>query len=140
MYRNLIGSAMCLAILFLPARAADEPAHGHHTKCAKACADCALSCAHCNAHCTHLVVEGSKHHGKTMRLCNDCSTICSAAAAIVGRAGPLSVTVCESCAKACDECAKGCEAFKDDKHMADCAKACRDCAKACREMIEHAKH
>jgi hypothetical protein len=115
-------------------------AHGPHTVCAKACAECTLHCDSCFAHCSHLVADGKKEHMSTMYLCNDCATTCAAAAQIVSRNGPLSATICESCAKACDTCGAACEKHPADEHMAACAKACRTCATACRDMIKHAGH
>jgi hypothetical protein len=115
-------------------------AHSHFDVCAKACADCMLHCDSCHHHCAHLVAEGKKEHFNTMRLCSDCAAVCAAAARVTSGHGPLSVTICESCAKACDTCAAACEKTPSDEHMAACAKACRACAKACRDMIEHAGH
>jgi len=110
----------------------------HFDPCAKACTDCQLSCHSCHHHCEELVVAGKKEHVKTMRLCSDCGDVCAIAANIVSRQGPLSVTVCESCAKACDECGKACAQFPDDEHMKKCADECKKCAAACRQMIQHA--
>jgi hypothetical protein len=114
--------------------------HGDHfTKCAKACADCMLECEMCARHCADMVIKGESKHAHTMGTCVDCADLCAAAAKIVGRKGPMSVTTCEACAKVCDVCGKACEEFPKDAHMKKCAKACRDCAKACREMVKHAK-
>jgi hypothetical protein len=115
-------------------------AHSHFDVCAKACADCMLQCDSCQHHCAHLVAEGKKDHFNTLRLCGDCAAVCAAAARITSGHGPLSTTICDSCAKACDTCGAACEKFPSDEHMTSCAKACRACAKACRDMIEHAGH
>ena len=109
----------------------------HFADCAKACADCSNSCASCYHHCMNLVIAGKMDHIKNMVLCNDCGEVCSTAAKLTSRHSPLSVVVCEVCAKTCDVCEAACTKFSDDKHMTDCAKACRDCAAACREMIKH---
>ena len=113
--------------------------HGPFSACAKACAQCMLACDSCHHHCERLVAEGKKDHVKTMRLCNDCGAICAVAAQLASRDGPLSVTLCDACAKACDTCGAACKKFEDE-HMQACAKACAACAKACRDMIEHAGH
>jgi hypothetical protein len=149
MYRRILMGLLGAAVLALAAaptqgqdkdKVAPPHAHGPHAICARACADCALHCDSCFHHCAHLVVEGKKDHAAAAVLCNDCATVCGAAAHIVGRHGPLSVTICESCAKSCDVCAESCEKFPSDEHMAACAKSCRACAKACREMITHVGH
>lgn len=114
-----------------------EHEHGHFNVCAKACANCQLLCHSCHHHCEELVADGKKQHVKTMKLCSDCGDICALAANIVSRHGPLSVTVCEACAKACDDCGKACAQFADDEHMKKCAQECQKCAAACREMIKH---
>ena len=118
----------------------EKPAHEHdehYSACAKACGICAMQCSSCQHHCAHLVRDGKKDHFRTMRLCQDCSLICGVSTNVTSNHGPLSVTLCEACAKACDECGAACEKFPDDKHMAACAKSCRDCAKECREMLKH---
>ncbi len=151
MYRRIGMGVLGLALLALvgpagvPTRAEDAAekashAHGYFDVCAKACADCQLQCDSCHHHCAHLVAEGKKDHFATMRLCNDCAAVCAVSARIASGHGPLSVTICESCAKACDICGAACEKHPSDEHMVKCAKACRDCAKACRDMIQHAGH
>jgi hypothetical protein len=138
---------LAVAVCVLASRAApvDEPKAGHEhaahfMQCAKACADCMRECESCARHCARLISEGKKDHMLTLGTCADCGDICATAAKIVSRPGPLSVTICESCAKACDMCGAACEKFSSDEHMTRCAKACRDCATACREMIKHAGH
>lgn len=142
--RGALGAAvLALLGLAVPLAGADDKPHehgGHFAKCAKACAVCMLECESCQTHCGRLVLEGKKDHVKTMRLCGDCGSICATAAKITSRQGPLSVTLCDACAKACDTCGAACAKFPDDAHMAKCAKACKDCAAACREMIKHAGH
>ena len=106
-------AALAAVLVFLarvPVRADEKPSHHHemHEKCAKACFDCSRECASCFHHCTHLVADGKKEHTKTLHLCNDCATICAAAGQVAGRAGPLSVTLCDACAKACDTCGEAC--------------------------------
>jgi hypothetical protein len=150
MRRVVLGiAAVALAFWAFGARAADEKSadreHAHHLSgphaaCARACADCMLQCDSCHHHCERLVAQGKKEHVKTMRLCDDCGAICAVAARVTSRDGPLSVTICDSCAKACDTCGATCKKFPDDEHMKTCAKACDACAKACREMIKHAGH
>src|SRR5689334_9851341 len=118
MYRRtamgMLGAAL-LALAGLPTQAQDKDkvapphAHGPYHDCARACAHCALHCDSCFHHCAHLVAEGKKEHRKSMNLCNDCGTVCGAAAHIVARHGPTSVTVCEACAKVCDACGDACE-------------------------------
>jgi hypothetical protein len=152
MYRRVVlgvlgAAALVLAGLGGPATRGDDKdagkaphAHGMHAKCARACAECMLHCESCFHHCGHLALEGKKEHAHTAVTCNDCGEICAAAAKIVGRGGLMSVTICESCAKACDMCGEACEKMPDDEHMKACAKSCRECATACREMIKHAGH
>lgn len=152
MYRRIVMGLIAAALLAVvgpaavPTRAQEKAekaiphVHGPHVACAKACAECTLHCDSCFHHCSRLILEGKKEHARTMYLCNDCATTCAAAAQIVSRNGPLSVTICESCAKACDICGEACEKVPSDEHMTACAKACRACAKACRDMIEHAGH
>jgi hypothetical protein len=97
-------------------------------------------CEMCARHCADLVAAGRKEHLKTLGTCADCAEFCAAAARIVSRNGPMSVTICEACAKACDTCGAACEKFASDEHMRRCAQECRECAKACRDMIQHAGH
>ena len=106
-------------------------------QCAKACTDCLRECESCAHHCAHLVAAGKKDHLRTLGTCADCAELCTAAGKIVSRHGPLTGTICESCAKACAACAAECEKVAEDEHMKRCAKACRDCEKACRDMLDH---
>ena len=121
-----------------------EPSDHNHggpfEACAKVCADCMRECESCSDHCARLVASGQKEHLTTLQSCADCAEFCAAAAKITSRHGPLSVIICEACAKACDVCGAACAKMPDDKHMQECAKACRDCAKACRDMIKHVGH
>jgi hypothetical protein len=146
---NLLGGLglLAVAVFVLGSRGApaDEPKigheHGEHfMHCAKACADCTRECESCARHCAMLTAEGKKDHLRTLGTCADCGDICSTAAKIVARPGPMSVTICEACAKACDACGAACEKFATDEHMTRCAKACRECAQACRDMIKHVGH
>jgi hypothetical protein len=139
-WTSLVLAAMVLAASGDRAMPAGDQPEGHgnmFAACAKACAECTNSCASCYHHCVHLVSAGKSDHRKALVLCNDCSEVCSTAAKLTSRHSPLSVTVCDGCAKACDECRATCEKFSQDRHMTDCAKACQDCAAACREMIKH---
>jgi hypothetical protein len=121
----------------------DEPQHhphnAHMQHCAKACADCMRTCEACARHCANLVAEGQKDHMMTLGTCTDCGDICGAAAKIVAREGPLSIVVCEACAKVCNTCGAACEKFPNDQHMTECAKTCRECEKACQQMVDAAK-
>jgi Domain of Unknown Function (DUF326) len=116
---------------------ADDPHAAKFEQCAKACADCLRECESCAHHCANLVASGKKDHLRTLGTCADCAEVCTAAAKVVSRHGPLTGTICESCAKACDMCAAECEKHANDEHMKRCAKACRDCATACRDMLKH---
>ena len=118
----------------------DDKHSAHSEQCAKACTDCLHECESCAHHCANLVASGQKDHLRALGTCADCADVCTAAAKVVSRHGPLTGTICESCAKACDLCAAECEKHSQDEHMKRCAKACRDCAKACRDMIKHLGH
>jgi len=119
------------------ARKMDDKHVAQFEHCAKACTDCLRECASCAHHCALLVASGQKDHLRTLRTCADCAEVCTAAAKIVSWYGPLSATMCESCATACDRCAAECEKHGNDEHMQRCAIVCRDCAKACRDMLKH---
>ena len=116
---------------------ANQQHAAHFDKCAKACTDCLRECESCAHHCAQLVAAGKKDHLRTLGTCADCAELCTAAGKIVSRHGPLTGTICESCAKACAACAAECEKVAEDEHMKRCAKACRDCEKACRDMLDH---
>jgi len=120
--------------------APDDHHGGAFMTCAKACNDCQRECDSCARHCAGKVADGKKEHMKTLGTCADCAEICSAAARITAHRGPMSVTICEACAKACDTCGDACGEFKDDDHMKRCSDECKKCAKACREMVKHAAH
>src|SRR5436190_23643327 len=88
--------------------------HGaHYAACAKACNECQRECDSCALHCAKMLREGKKDHMRTLGTCMDCAEFCSAAARITSRHGPLSVTMCEGCAKACDTCGAACEKFSE---------------------------
>jgi hypothetical protein len=141
---GLMAAGLVLGGLSAPAqnqKADSRPhdAHAYH-ECAAACNACQLQCDSCARHCAELVAEGKKEHLTTLGTCADCANFCSAAAQIVARRGPLSVTTCQACAKACAVCGAACEKFPDDEHMKRCAQECRKCEKACLAMVEHAGH
>jgi len=140
-----LGFALAIigVVVFAPQGRAQEKKGDHmeHSEmmqaCAKACSDCQRACDLCGTHCAHLLTEGKKEHLATLRSCQDCATVCTAAAQIVARGGPVSVLICECCAKACDTCGTACERFPDDKHMKACAEECRKCEKSCQMMVKH---
>jgi hypothetical protein len=86
-----------------------------------------------------MVAMGKKDNLEAIGTCTDCAEFCAAASRIVSRSGPMSATICESCAKACDICAAVCEQFDYDNQMRRCAEQCRNCAAACRDMLKHVK-
>src|SRR5438067_13800452 len=119
MYRRtrlgVLAALLAVAVLAWPqVRADDKDADkGHHQHafdaCAKACNECQRQCDSCFKHCLALIAEGKKEHARTAQTCNDCGEVCAVAARVVSRQGPLSVSVCEGCAKACDVCGDACE-------------------------------
>lgn len=118
---------------------ARESHAAHFQTCAKACADCMRECEACARYCAQMVAVGKKDHMESIGTCMDCAEFCAAASRIVSRPGPMSATICESCAKACEICATACEQFDYDNHMRRCAEQCRNCATACRDMLKHLK-
>lgn len=140
--RIVLGTLLCVLALVGwatdKAVAAQQHAHGHFDKCAKACTDCLRECEACAHHCALMVADGKKEHLKTLGTCADCGDFCALAAKVVSRHGPMAIPTCEACARACDICGAACEKFPDDDHMKRCDRACRDCAKACREMVMQA--
>jgi len=85
-----------------------------------------------------MLAEGKKEHRTSLESCLDCAAFCSVAASIVSRRGPMSDTICKSCAEACDRCAKECEKHAaHDAEMKHCGEECRRCEKACRAMLAH---
>jgi len=143
-YPNMLALAGLVAIGFTFTASADEKRaveadkhSGMHMECAKACNDCQRECDDCVLHCTEMLVAGKKEHARILGTCNDCANLCSVAAQIVARQGPMSMTICDACAKACNTCAATCEKFPDDEQMKRCALECRKCEKACREMLKH---
>jgi hypothetical protein len=118
-------------------KAKDQAHQTYYMECAKACTMCLRECESCAHHCAHLLTEGKKEHLRTLGTCADCAEFCGSAAKITSRHGPMTVSICEACAKACDLCGTECEKSPDDEHMKQCAQACRKCERACREMVQH---
>lgn len=114
-----------------------NPHGAAYATCAKACGDCQRECDMCSTHCLSLVAKGKAEHARTMQFCQDCAALCATASAIVARMGPLSDTICRSCAEACARCGEACAKFTDDMHMKKCAEECKKCEAACRAMLKH---
>jgi len=143
-----LGAAVGVASLAgVDARAADEPAHHHHTDkvhedCVQACGQCALSCNMTAHHCLDKLAEGqgsAKLHARAHALAMDCQAFCVLSATMIARGSELMAASCEACADACQRCAEACEKAPQDDRMRDCVKKCRDCEKSCREMVRHMK-
>jgi hypothetical protein len=139
--QTALGAAVLLMLAGLAAlkTRADYKGHeahiAHFEQCAKACTECMRECASCAHHSVQQVADGKKDYLKTVGTCSDCTEFCGTAAKITSHQGPMSVLICEACAKACDRCGKECDKFPEDEHMKRCVTTCRECAKACREMV-----